>query len=213
MIGLVIKDLKIMFKRIKPINYLIIAMITISIMIYFKGEGAFYVSVFFPLVLSGVPKTLMIYDEQCKWDRYAISLPVTKKQIIGSRYLFFLITVVAASLIALLVNIISYLIFQSIPLDTYLFTVFLGLLLAIFYGLITIPAGYGMGTNGGPFAMLISTFLIIAIFYILKRMNVDIKMLISHFEGNIIIIGLAFLLIVSLISFNASLRFYNGKHS
>lgn len=213
MIGLLIKDLEIMFKRIKPINYLIIMIAVILIMIYFKGQGALYISVFFPVVLSGVPKTLMIYDEQCKWDKYAIALPVTRKQIIGSRYLFFLITVVAASFIALFVSIVSHILFQNALLNTYLFAVLAGFLLAVFYGLITIPAGYGMGTNGGPFAMLMSTFFILILFYILKRINIDIEILISNFRDNIIILGLLGLSILSFISFNSSLRFYNEKHS
>lgn len=213
MIGLLIKDLKIMFKRIKPINYLIIVVAAILIIIYFKGEGAFYISVFLPVVLSGVPKTLMIYDEQCKWDKYAIALPVTRKQIIGSRYLFFLITVIIASLISLVFSFVSLMLFQNTILNAYLYSGLTGFLLAVFYGLITIPAGYGMGTNGGPFAMLMSTFFILLLFYLLKRVNIDIQSLISNFKDNIILFGFIGLSILSIISFNTSLRFYNEKHS
>lgn len=211
--GLIIKDFITMFKRIRPMNYLLIAAATVFILIYFKGEGALYVAVFLPVVLSGVPKTLMVYDEQCKWDKYAIALPMTRKSIIGSRYLFFLMTAVAASVIAFFISVISCIFFPNEGFSPYLIAGISGLLLAIFYGMITIPAGYSMGTNGGPLAMLLTTFLLMGAFYVLKRLNVDIEALLVYLKDNLLLTGAVFLIILGVISYNASLYFYNQKHS
>ena len=211
--GLIIKDFIAMFKRIRPMNYLLIAVATILILAYFRGEGALYVAIFLPVVLCDVPKTLMIYDEQCKWDKYAIALPMTRKSIIGSRYLFFLMIAAAASVIVLLISVISFVLFPNEGFSPYLIAVISGLLLAIFYGMITIPAGYSMGSNGGPLVMLVTTFLLIGAFYGLKRLNIDIEALLVYLKDNLMLAVIAFLIMLGLLSYNASLYFYNQKHS
>jgi len=211
--GLIIKDFIAMFKRIRPMNYLLMAAATVFILIYFKGEGALYVAILLPVALSGIPKTLMVYDEQCKWDKYAIALPVTKKSIIGSRYLFFLMIAVAASVIAFFISVVSFALFPNDGFSPYLIAVLSGLLLAIFYGLIAIPAGYSMGSNGGPLAMILTTFILMGAFYVLKRLNIDIEALLVYLKDNLLPAGIVFLIILGLVSYNASLYFYNQKHS
>lgn len=211
--GLIIKDFITMFKKIRPINYLLIAIATILILVYFKGEGALYVAIFLPVVLSGVPKTLMVYDDQCKWDKYAIALPMTRKSIVGSRYLFFLMTAVAASVIAFFISVLSFAFFPNEGFSPYLIAVLSGLLLAIFYGMITIPAGYSMGSNGGPLAMILTTFLFIGAFYTLKRLNVNVETLLDYLKNNFIFVSIVFLILLGVVSYNASLYFYNQKHS
>lgn len=211
--GLIIKDFITMFKRIRPMNYLLIPAASVFILIYFKSEGALYVAILLPVVLSGVPKTLMVYDEQCKWDKYAIALPMTRKSIIGSRYLFFLMTAVAASVIAFVISVISFVVFPNRGFSPYLIAVISGLLLAVFYGMITIPAGYSMGNNGGPFAVLLTTFLLMGTFYVLKRLNVNIEALLDDLKNNLLLTGIVFLIILGVVSYNASLYFYNQKHS
>lgn len=87
--GLILKDFYVMKERIRPINYIMISIAVLALLIYFQSTGAMYVALFLPLLLVGVPKTIMVYDKQCKWDKMAIALPVSRKKIISSRYCFF----------------------------------------------------------------------------------------------------------------------------
>ena len=98
--GLIQKDFYVMRERIRPVNYALIAFAALAVLTYFRSVGAMYVSLFLPLILVGIPKTIMVYDTQCKWDKFAIALPATRKTIIASRYLFFTILAVVMSIIS-----------------------------------------------------------------------------------------------------------------
>lgn len=87
-----------MRERIRPLNYILIALVALGVLIYFRSAGAMYVALFLPLILVGIPKTIMVYDTQCKWDKLAIALPITRKTIIASRYLFFMLIAVVMSI-------------------------------------------------------------------------------------------------------------------
>lgn len=211
--GLIIKDFLVTKKIIKPINYVLIIAAVLALLVYLKQEGVLYVSIFLPMILVGIPKTLMIYDEKCKWDKYAIALPTTRKAIVCSRYIFFFIIIILATGIAALISMIAFTAFNDIVFENYLIAVLAGFVLAILYGMITIPAGYSMGSNGGPFAMIIVTFFFMGIFYLLKQSNIDLGALSDFLRGNILAVSVILLLLFCAASYKASLYFYTKRYS
>ena len=101
MSGLVKKDFYIMRALIKPINYILILLAVLAAFIFYREIGGMYVALFLPLLITGFNKTIMVYDTQCRWDKMAIALPVTRKKIVASKYLFFVILATLASAISL----------------------------------------------------------------------------------------------------------------
>lgn len=81
--GLLLKDFYLMGKYCRVFLLMIAVFISVS---FIGKENMFYT--FYPSVISGIlPVTLLSYDEKEKWDVYAGTLPVTRAQIVSSKYL------------------------------------------------------------------------------------------------------------------------------
>lgn len=211
--GLIQKDFYVLKERIRPMTYILVALIVLAVFIYFKSEGAIYVALLLPLLLVGVPKTVMVYDTQCKWDKLAIALPTKRKTIIFSRYIFFIISIFVMSLISFGLCAISTLFFDELTLALCVQLSLAGFVFALFYGLLTIPTGYAFGVNGGPLTMILSVILILGVSYILKQFNVDMESLAVWLAKYAVIVGVVVLAIMGVISYKLSVHFYTKIHS
>jgi len=211
--GLIQKDFYVMRERIRPLNYILIALVVLSVLIYFQAVGAMYVALFLPLLLVGIPKTIMVYDTQCKWDKLAIALPATRKTIVTSRYWFFMLITVVMSTISFGLCVIAGLFFKELTLVLCVKFSLAGFTLALFYGLLTIPTGYALGVNGGSLTMIFSVMLVLAVAYVLKQFNVDLESLALWLANYAIIIGIVVLAIVGTISYKLSVYFYTKTYS
>ncbi|WP_298030820.1 ABC-2 transporter permease [uncultured Dysosmobacter sp.] len=211
--GLIQKDFYVMRERIRPVNYALIAFAALAVLTYFRSVGAMYVSLFLPLILVGIPKTIMVYDTQCKWDKFAIALPATRKTIIASRYLFFTILAVVMSIISFALCVAAGLFFEELTLALCVKFSLAGFVIALFYGLLTIPTGYALGANGGSFTMMLSVMLVLAIAYILKKFNVDLESLALWLANYASIISVVVLAVIGAISYKLSVYFYTKLHS
>lgn len=81
--GLLLKDAFVIRKTCKAFILLDIVFIAFS---FFEGENMFFL--FYPAIISGMlPMTLISLDEKEKWDQYAATLPVTRAQLVSSKYL------------------------------------------------------------------------------------------------------------------------------
>lgn len=83
--GLLIKDfLTIKKKYGAPRIAMDIAMIA-ALMVILHGTGAIYISfLLIPIEVMSMVMSLTTCDQQWKWGKYAVSLPVTKAQIVKS---------------------------------------------------------------------------------------------------------------------------------
>lgn len=211
--GLIQKDFYIMKERIRPINYILIAFIVLAALIYFQSAGAMYVALFLPMLLVGIPKTIMVYDMQCKWDKLAIALPATRKTIIASRYLFFMMIAIVMSILSFGLCVVAGLFFEELPLALCVKFSLAGFAIALFYGLLTIPTGYAMGVNGGSFTMILSVMLFLAVAYSLKKLHVDLEKFALWLVNYAIMIGVVVLGVMGAISYKLSVYFYTKIHS
>ncbi|HAQ41200.1 MAG TPA: ABC-2 transporter permease [Clostridiales bacterium] len=53
-----------------------------------------------------MPITSMAYDEKNNWDRYALTMPISRKDLVLSRYIFGMIFLCAAFIITLVINLV-----------------------------------------------------------------------------------------------------------
>ena len=87
--GFLIKDLLTVQKKYGIKRLAMDIAIIIALMVILEGTGAIYISfLLIPLEVTTMVISLTTCDEQWKWGKYAISLPVSKTQIVSSRYVF-----------------------------------------------------------------------------------------------------------------------------
>lgn len=66
-------------------SYLLICAVFLGVSV--AGEGNLFFITYPAMLCSLIPVTLQTYDERGKWDAYAGTLPVTRAQLVSSKYL------------------------------------------------------------------------------------------------------------------------------
>lgn len=102
MTGLILKDLLNLKKQAKV--YLILVIFYFVLAIFNENSSMF--SSMMTMIAVMIPLTAMSYDERSKWDRYALTMPISRKVIVASRYLLGMIFIAAAFVLSVLVNMV-----------------------------------------------------------------------------------------------------------
>jgi len=111
MIGLLLKDLYAMrqYGRTMLVMLAFFAVISAGL-----DNPATFFEGFFILMSMMLTITSFSYDALAKWDRYALSLPVTRKEIVGEKYLLSLVLCLGSAAISFL---ISWIVLKFSPVD------------------------------------------------------------------------------------------------
>ena len=98
--GLIIKDLYQMAKYCR--SYLIILLVFLTASTMNTSQWFF---LFYPCLLCGmIPVTLLAYDERSHWNQYALTLPVSRKEIVTGKYLIGIGTILVTLLISMAIS-------------------------------------------------------------------------------------------------------------
>ncbi len=212
--GLLTKDF-LTLKKKYGISRLImdIAIIT-ALMIILENVGAIYISFLkIPLEVASMIISLTSCDEQWKWGKYAVSLPVSKKTIVKSRYVFALSMALIGLCISLIVNIISYFCFPSYRLGFYLFIAIASFCVVLFFLAFILPSNYSLGVNAG-FAVMFILIILLIVLGVWSKMtgNAIMEFVVNNFDMSMIIGFISTLVIFSL-SYVLSVVFFRRKYS
>ncbi len=198
--GLILKDIINLKQQAKV--YLLIIAIWLVIGISSKDGGFFGMLIcVFAIFL---PITALSYDEKAKWDKYSLTMPVSKKEVVLSKYVLALAVSVVGFMISLVFNIvISKAFAESLSASA----VYWGISILIFS--IVLPLMYKFGVEKGRMLILI-VFLIPALFAVfMSKLNV------SHpsevFMSSLKFILPIFILLALIISVWASIKIYTNK--
>lgn len=102
--GILYKDLLVLKKQ----GFIIIGCLALYAVIALMGESSSSIFSFAVVFLGAMlPITAMGYDEQAKWDKYALSMPVSRNGMVLSKYLLSLIVFTAASVLNLIVMLVQ----------------------------------------------------------------------------------------------------------
>jgi ABC-2 type transport system permease protein len=102
MTGLIIKDLLNLKKQGKIYLLLVVFYFAMGLV----NENTSMFTSMMTMVAVLIPLTAMAYDERSKWDRYALTMPISRKNMVMSRYLLGLIFLIVAFVLSMLVNIV-----------------------------------------------------------------------------------------------------------
>ena len=105
--GLIIKDILNLRNYMKQLILVFVFFIAYGI---FLKNGVFVGSMI-TLMLSMQVITTMSYDEYAKWDKYALTMNINRKDIVLSKYVFFIMSIIIGIVVGIisssLINIIS----------------------------------------------------------------------------------------------------------
>lgn len=156
--------------------------------------------------------SLTTCDEQWKWGKYAVSLPVSKKQIVCSRYACAGILSLIGFVVALIVNSASYILFPQYAYGFYLFMSCASFALTLLFLAFVLPSNYSLGVNAGFATMFILIILLVVLGLWTKATNNSIMwFVVENFEVSIAIAGVSVVAICGL-SFVLSNLFFRKKY-
>lgn len=213
--GLIIKDLCVLKNQMKTLLLVLAFFIIFSII----NEDTTFILFLVPFYMIMILITTFNYDEFNKWDSYCNSLPLSRKEIVKSKYILFN----ATSLIVLIVGILSSLIIPNFIENTTFESLFASII-GVAFGIclvisLLIPFYYKFGSSKGR----IMLFLCIVILALLIGMitSLDIfnnKELMNLLNSlNNLSLGMITLLLIILtsivmsISYYISVRIYKNK--
>lgn len=99
MSGLIWKDLMVLRKTLKTYGLFFLFYFLMAAVGLFNIS---FVTAVLQLIVIMLPMSAFAYDEQAKWDRYAIALPLGRRRVVAARYLFTLLMVLIAAAFSLL---------------------------------------------------------------------------------------------------------------
>ena len=162
MTGLIVKDFLVMRKSIKTyILFLLFYFVMAAVGIF----PISFITAMVQIIIMMLPLSAFSYDELSKWDRYAFSLPLSRRAVAGARYLFALILTLFAALFGLLVCLVLSLFFHAPDLMENCLTVMVSLALGLLYCDILLPLTYKLGPERArPYFYLVIFLPIILLF-------------------------------------------------
>lgn len=167
MTGLVLKDLLMMRKTLKTYMFFFAAYLAMSVVGIFPISFATSI---ITLIITILPISAFSYDEMAKWDRYAASLPLGRRKIVGARYLFILLLILLAAAFGLAATVISSIIEEGNMLE-----MLLTMLVILTYGLalndIVIPLTYKLGPERSRSYLYIIIFAPMVLFFLALRLE------------------------------------------
>lgn len=98
MTGLILKDLLNLRKYMKQLGLILILYIFLSI--NFKSPN--YIIYMMILLTSMMIVTSMAYDESTKWDKYALTMPITKEDLVKSKYVLLVLLALSGGIISII---------------------------------------------------------------------------------------------------------------
>lgn len=143
--GLILKDLFVLKSQIR--FYLIFILLYGFIALY-SGNTSFLSGLICMFCLM-LPLTAIAYDERAGWEKYALSMPVNRRDLVLSKYI-----------LGILFNFMSFLIsvifgmFTSTPIKETLIVAAAFVLIALIYLSLVLPMTFKLGTEKSRIYML-----------------------------------------------------------
>ncbi len=209
MAGLFIKDIYNIRKYVKQISLAVIVFAFFAINL----KSPSYLVGMIVMMSSMLVITSMSYDETAKWDKYALTMPLVRKDIVLSKYVFLIFTVLSGTVLSGIAAIIMSIVLKiQNPMENLIASGIIALI-AIFMFSILMPFLFKYGVEKARiimFAVFAVPFLIVmGLIKLLKSLNMP-----KPGTEQLKMLGFAFpviVLIAVFISYNLSVKIFNKK--
>lgn len=210
-IGLTIKDCMTLKSYMKTIIFMIILF---SVCMYINGDITSFMPVYIPLFFGILAMSSFSYDNLSKSDKYLLTFPVSKKDVVKARYLYVLLLTFVGSVLGLLLTIFIALINNKVNFDlesvlSTLLGAVCGISIFQIFQILQIPIMYKFGAEKGR---MIQIILVVALMVII---SVAITMVngfsLNMFEKYGVIIGFVAIVLLYVLSYKISCKIYEKK--
>lgn len=185
MIGLFWKDLLVARKTILSYFLFMLLYCGMALMGMFNIT---FVTGFLSVMVMMLPMTAFAYDEQARWDRYAMSMPLGRRAVVGARYLFSLMLALFAAACGLLTCAFLFIMEKGDPVED-LATILSCLGFGILIAAIILPLCYKMGPERARPYMYVIIFVPFIALFLAYRAGVHIDLSFLDALPDAVIIG------------------------
>ncbi|QNO14039.1 ABC-2 transporter permease [Alkalicella caledoniensis] len=200
--GLILKDLMNLRKQGKVY---MVAIVFYSLMAFATGDASMLGTMLF-LFCTMVPVTAMAFDERAQWDKYGLSMPISRREIVISKYL---LGIMCSSLGLVLIFLLNKFLPSDAGGNVKGILALFGLSIVVLS--MILPIQFKFGVEKGRILVMLVFFLPAAIFIFFTKLDISHEINIAEV---IEFVGKALPLIASLAlasSMGLSMRIYRKK--
>jgi len=202
--GLILKDLLNLKSTFKMLG---VMMLFFAVVFLPQGNGFIFGMII--LMFAMMVVTTISYDDLAKWDAYALTMPVTRKEMVLSKYLVMVILNTLGAVLSLIVGIVGSIIMgQSFDLEI-LAIIGAIYLVAFIFGSVIIPLIYKFGTEKARLMLFLCALIPTALILLMEQFNVPLPAIVNPWIYLILLIGFSVGGVI--LSYLISLRIYSQK--
>ena len=154
-----------------------------------------------------LPISSIAYDEKAKWEKYALTMPITRKELVTSKYVLSFLFIILGNLISLP---FIYLIDKKLDTEN-LLTALVLMAMGILFNSIMLPFTFRFGSENTRVIMILVVAIPFLIVYILQKLDINIVQYMEKHETLIGIIIGASTMVICFISYLLSIWIMKRK--
>lgn len=148
--GLLLKDAYQIWHYAKGVIVAAVVMMGAGVVTIMNGANFFIVYAGF--LMGMMPMTLLAYDQASKFSEYSGVLPVTKEQLVGSKYIIGLCGLVLAELLSMATLAAAQLLWGTVTVQITVATLLQVAMLTLLGNIILLPLAYRLGYQKARYA-------------------------------------------------------------
>ena len=194
--GLILKDLI----NLKAQYKIFLVMITFFVFFAILGDNHDTLGLILTMITIMLPITAMAYDERSQWDKYALTMPVARKDLVLSKYLLGLLLAGAALVVNLAFQVLS-----GPGLTTEAVLPCIGMFGGAIFALsLILPVMFKFGVEKGRLVLMLTMFLPLGLMYLSKgkvnlpQPSAEVLQYLPYAAGAALVLVFLFSLLISL---------------
>ena len=207
--GLLLKDAYQMWYYTRWIILAAVAMMLVGV--FYMKEGSNFFMLYGGLLLGIQPMTLLAYDQSGRFSAYSAALPVTKKQIVGGKYLIGLCGMALAELLSMAALAAAQLLWGTVTVQITVATLLQVAMLTLLGNIILLPLAYRFGYEKAKYVYYLSIGMLASLMgYFVSSGDSAYSILPAHGSLLLLVVVLAAVLALYALSWRLSVAWY-GK--
>lgn len=206
--SLLLKDLM----ALKSYSKTLVLLIGLFIVLSFGNEDTNFLSGIIILMMAMLTVTSFSYDQYANWDLFSQTLPISRKDVVMSKYLLGILSIFSGGVLAVFFTFIISLI-KSLEVDaaeTMMTSGAIALVAFLFLGLV-IPLVYKFGVERSRMITIAVLAVPSIIVVFLSKIGVDFSVLDNLSPSALLLAGSACVIGLLLISYSISAKIYMKK--
>lgn len=203
--GLIIKDLLNMKRYLRNV----LVMLIVYCAIFIPQNNFDVISGVIMIMFSMLVVTTISYDDAAKWDKYALAMPLSRRDIVLSKYMLALIFLITGAVICIIALLASGLFIETKPLSESMSVLAIIIALGLFFEALVLPLIYKYGVERARLMMILC--LLIPTGLVVLGAKVFGDSIPAHIEQMLPLIALAATAVLFYISYIIALKIFQRK--